>query len=202
MYVCIYVERLRANQWPTSFASFSVHRPGPSRSKSRSLRSFSCSLRTSSSSSSPSAGLPDRSWLLYCSCLGARLLFCINCANSTPWSCKMLCVPTSILIFGIRKFELAGGYVRRWRRFLLLLSWDSSCSDDEEEKAWSSEGERRLLVEESSMAGVQKNSEGLANGSKNLAGAGKIVFRIRRMEFIVGMSWELAVPETSDRSVL
>lgn len=42
------------------------------------------------------------------------------------------------------------------------------------------------------MAGVQKNRDGLANGSKNLAGCGKIFFRTRRMESIVGLSWELA----------
>lgn len=91
--------------------------------------------------------------------------------------------------------------MRRWRRFLDRDrgSWSDDDNEGSEEDVWSSK--RRLIAGGSSMAGVQKNRDGLANGSKNFAGWGKIFFLSWRREFIVGLFWEL-VPEAAARSVL
>lgn len=111
----------------------------------------------------------------------------------------MVSFPTSIRIVGSWRLVWEGGYVRRCRRFL-PRGKASSWSDDNGD-ARSSESERKLAAGESSMAGVQKNSDGLANGSKNLAGSENIFDRMWRMESSVRLSCDPA-PDATGRSVL
>ena len=82
--------------------------------------------------------------------------------------------------------------MRRWRRF---RDDDSSSSVDDDDGSDGDDAcspQSWLAAEGSSVAGVQKNSVGLANGSKNFAAWGKILFRSWRRESTVEKSWEPA----------